>query len=116
MLFTETTVHSQELEYIEKSLEKGSKKNVVEFTNHIKGELNRLTDKLDHLDDDITTEYSGRGSTMRRRHVRSSAVDLNKDISVSLSDVVDDATTPRNRTSRRVKGGQHFLRVFFRFI
>ena len=101
------------MEYIEKSLEKGSKKNVVEFTNHIKGELNRLTDKLGNLDlymdDDVTTEYSGRGSTMvrgRGRTGRSSAVDLDKDISVSLSDVVDDTNNnTKMRHSRRVKGG-----------
>lgn len=74
-----------ELEIIETSLERGSKKNVEEFSQHIKIELNKLTEKLTRgLDLNANDSNEDYGSPFKRLNKRASAVDLDKDISVSL--------------------------------
>ncbi|XP_066919054.1 ankyrin repeat domain-containing protein 6-like isoform X2 [Clytia hemisphaerica] len=84
----EESFHNQlrnELEIIEQSLERGSKKNVDEFTHHIRTELNslaeRLTKGIDIKSSDDTDEP---GSPAKRLNKRESAVDLDRNISVSL--------------------------------
>lgn len=71
-----------ELEIIEKSLERGSKKNVEEFTAHIKAELNSLAERLTRGMASDDTDDSG--SPVKRSNKRASAVDLDRNISVSL--------------------------------
>lgn len=73
-----------ELEVIERSLERGSKKNVEEFTQHIKAELNNLAERLMKGADINASDSQSDDAPARRLHKRESAVDLDKDISVSL--------------------------------
>ena len=83
----EEDFHNQlrnELEIIETTLERGSKKNVEEFSQHIKIELNKLTEKLTH-GLDFNANDSTEESPVKKLNKRASAVDLDRDISVSLS-------------------------------
>jgi len=74
-----------ELEIIEKSLERGSKKNVEEFTHHIKTELNSLAERLTKgVDIKSSDDTDDTGSPAKRLNKRESAVDLDRNISVSL--------------------------------
>ena len=80
----EQAYHNQirsELEHIEKSLERGSKKNVEEYTQHIKAELNNLAQKLTK-GLDLNSSDSDSNTKINKL---ASAVDLDKQISVSLS-------------------------------
>lgn len=81
-----------ELEIIEKSLERGSKKNVEEFTHHIKAELNNLADRLMRGADINASDTPSDETPARRLNKRESAVDLDKDISVSLQRNVNSPT------------------------
>ena len=86
-----------ELEIIEKSLERGSKKNVEEYTQHIKSELNNLAERLTRGADMTSDSFSDdHGSPVKRLNKRPSAVDLDKEISVSLQ-----RNESQNKSSKR---------------
>ena len=97
-----------ELECIEKSLERGSKKNVEEFTGHIRAELNNLALRLTKGYEVSQSDLSIANGTMdtprlKNRPARTSAVDLDKNISVSLKDSKDKHSVKSPYRSRKVE-------------
>ncbi|XP_065648902.1 ankycorbin isoform X3 [Hydra vulgaris] len=93
----EENYHNQlkyELEIIEKSLERGSKKNVEEFTQHIKNELNNLSEKL-------TKNAEMNDDREKKKRHRASFVDLDRKISVSLSKNINSTVKLRNPSDDR---------------
>lgn len=96
----EEAFHNQlrtELEIIEHSLERGSKKNVEEFTSHIKNELNNLAERLTGGCSADQVINGSANSICNKMNHRQSGVDLDKDISVSL-------TNSKNHNNNNIHG------------
>jgi len=102
-----------ELELIEQSLDRGSKQNVDEYTQHIKSELGRLAEKLskgsfESNSSDLTDGSDG----LLRVNKRVSAVDLDRQISVSLSDNFNAYGKKKTVTKSKKENQQSVMKIY----